>query len=77
MYNAETVQLAHPNPALVEQAAEVLSKAKRPLIIVGKGAAYARAEDAVTKLVNTTKIPFLPTPMGMYNSLNCYIINKD
>lgn len=64
LYNAETVKLAHPDPALVSQAADLLAGAKRPLIIVGKGAAYARAEDALNKLVDETKLPFLPTPMG-------------
>ncbi|XP_073961711.1 2-hydroxyacyl-CoA lyase isoform X2 [Choristoneura fumiferana] len=64
LYNAETVKLAHPDPALVSQAADLLAGAKRPLIIVGKGAAYARAEDALCKLVDETKLPFLPTPMG-------------
>uniref|UniRef100_A0A2A4JNL1 2-hydroxyacyl-CoA lyase n=2 Tax=Heliothis virescens TaxID=7102 RepID=A0A2A4JNL1_HELVI len=63
-YNAEPVSLAHPNPALVAQAAELLAKAERPLVIVGKGAAHARAEEAITKLVENTKLPFLPTPMG-------------
>lgn len=64
-YNAPVVSLAHPNPALVAQAADLLVKAERPLVIVGKGAAHARAEEAVTKLVQNTKLPFLPTPMGM------------
>lgn len=63
-YNAEPVRLAHPDPALVSQAADLLAKAERPLIIVGKGAAYGRAEDSIIKLVEKTKIPFLPTPMG-------------
>lgn len=63
-YNAEPVRLAHPDPALVSQAADLLAKAERPLIIVGKGAAYSRAEDSIIKLVEKTKIPFLPTPMG-------------
>nr|XP_049705424.1 2-hydroxyacyl-CoA lyase 1 isoform X1 [Helicoverpa armigera] len=63
-YNAEPVSLAHPNPALVAQAAELLSKAERPLVIVGKGAAHARAEESISKLVENTKLPFLPTPMG-------------
>ncbi|XP_034834568.1 2-hydroxyacyl-CoA lyase 1 [Maniola hyperantus] len=63
-YAAGTVKLAHPNPELVEQAADLLAKAQRPLIIVGKGAAYGRAEDALCKLVEATKVPFLPTPMG-------------
>lgn len=64
-YSAPPVALAHPNPALVSQAADLLAKAERPLIIVGKGAAHARAEEAITKLVENTKLPFLPTPMGM------------
>jgi 2-hydroxyacyl-CoA lyase 1 len=34
------------------------------LFIVGKGAAYAQAENELTQLVNRLKIPFLPTPMG-------------
>uniref|UniRef100_A0A9L0K9J9 2-hydroxyacyl-CoA lyase n=1 Tax=Equus asinus TaxID=9793 RepID=A0A9L0K9J9_EQUAS len=45
-------------------AASVLRNAKQPLIIIGKGAAYARAEEAVWKLVEQCKLPFLPTPMG-------------
>lgn len=65
-YNAPPVALAYPNPALVSQAADLLSKAERPLIIVGKGAAHARAEEEICKLVENTKLPFLPTPMGMY-----------
>ncbi|RVE53201.1 hypothetical protein evm_002034 [Chilo suppressalis] len=63
-YSAEPVKLAHPNPALVSQAADLLAKAERPLIIVGKGSAYGHAEVAITNLVEKTKIPFLPTPMG-------------
>ncbi|KAJ1442555.1 TPP-binding enzyme, conserved site [Sesbania bispinosa] len=48
----------------IEEAASLLRHAERPLIVFGKGAAYARAEDALRKLVETTGIPFLPTPMG-------------
>uniref|UniRef100_J3L0B3 2-hydroxyacyl-CoA lyase n=2 Tax=Oryza brachyantha TaxID=4533 RepID=J3L0B3_ORYBR len=48
----------------IEKAAELLRRAERPLVVFGKGAAYARAEDAIRKLVDTTGIPFLPTPMG-------------
>ena len=33
-------------------------------MIVGKGCAYGRAEKEVRQFVNTTRIPFLPTPMG-------------
>lgn len=53
-----------PNPLDIQNAVSVLSKAKRPLIIVGKGAAYARAEKEVRELIETTNIPFLATPMG-------------
>ncbi|CAG9564743.1 unnamed protein product [Danaus chrysippus] len=63
-YSADPVSLAHPNPILVNEAAELLAKAERPLIIVGKGAAYGKAEEAITKLVENIKVPFLPTPMG-------------
>ncbi|XP_028162719.1 2-hydroxyacyl-CoA lyase 1 isoform X1 [Ostrinia furnacalis] len=63
-YHADPVQLAHPSPVQVDKAAELLASARRPLIVVGKGAAYARAEAAVNQLVGDTKIPVLPTPMG-------------
>ena len=48
----------------VRQAVDVLKAAKGPLIVFGKGAAYARAEKQVRKLVEKTGIPFVATPMG-------------
>lgn len=48
----------------IEKAVILLRNAKRPLIVFGKGAAYGRAEGPLQELVNTTHIPFLPTPMG-------------
>ncbi|WCJ25296.1 2-hydroxyacyl-CoA lyase [Euphorbia peplus] len=48
----------------IEVAVELLRRAERPLIVFGKGAAYARAENELKKLVESTGIPFLPTPMG-------------
>ncbi|XP_050369290.1 2-hydroxyacyl-CoA lyase [Argentina anserina] len=48
----------------IEEAALLLRQAERPLIVFGKGAAYSRAESALKRLVETTGIPFLPTPMG-------------
>lgn len=48
----------------IEKAVALLRAAERPLIVFGKGAAYARAEDALQKLIESTGIPFLPTPMG-------------
>src|SRR5262249_15806675 len=53
-----------PAPAAVKRALEVLKSAKRPLIILGKGAAYAQADDAIRALVEKTGIPFLPMSMA-------------
>ena len=56
--------LASPPVNDLESAAKLLISAKKPLVIVGKGAAYARAEKPLTKLVSRCHLPFLPTPMG-------------
>ncbi|KAG7172512.1 2-hydroxyacyl-CoA lyase 1-like [Homarus americanus] len=56
------VSLASPD--LVSEAATLLAGAQRPLVVVGKGAAYGRAEEEVYRLVEKTGLPFLPTPMG-------------
>jgi oxalyl-CoA decarboxylase len=53
-----------PAPAAVRRALDVLRSAKRPLIILGKGAAYAQADDAIRALVEKTGIPFLPMSMA-------------
>jgi oxalyl-CoA decarboxylase len=53
-----------PSPESVTRALEVLKKAKRPLIILGKGAAYAQADDAIRALVETSGIPYLPMSMA-------------
>jgi len=53
-----------PAPAAVKRALDVLKSAKRPLIILGKGAAYAQADDAIRALVENSGIPFLPMSMA-------------
>jgi oxalyl-CoA decarboxylase len=53
-----------PAPAAVTRALDVLKGAKRPLIILGKGAAYAQADAAIRALVERTGIPFLPMSMA-------------
>jgi oxalyl-CoA decarboxylase len=53
-----------PSPDAVKRALDVLKGAKRPLIILGKGAAYAQADDAVKALVEKSGIPFLPMSMA-------------
>jgi hypothetical protein len=48
----------------VKRALDVLKSAKRPLIILGKGAAYAQADDAIRALVEKSGAPFLPMSMA-------------
>src|SRR5207247_1131899 len=53
-----------PAPPAVKRALDVLKSAKRPLIILGKGAAYAQADDAIRALVEKSGIPFLQMSMA-------------
>jgi oxalyl-CoA decarboxylase len=53
-----------PSPDAVKRALDVLKGAKKPLIILGKGAAYAQADDAIRTLVEKSGIPFLPMSMA-------------
>ena len=53
-----------PAPEAVARALGVLKSAKRPLILLGKGAAYAQADAAVRALVEKSGIPYLPMSMA-------------
>ena len=53
-----------PAPESVTRALDVLKNAKRPLIILGKGAAYAQADEAIRALVEKSGIPYLPMSMA-------------
>ncbi|MGE8941915.1 oxalyl-CoA decarboxylase [Leptospira interrogans] len=53
-----------PAPESIKRALDVLKGAKRPLIILGKGASYAQADDAIRALVEKSGVPFLPMSMG-------------
>jgi oxalyl-CoA decarboxylase len=53
-----------PAPAAVKRALDVLKGARRPLIILGKGAAYAQADDAIRTFVEKSGAPFLPMSMA-------------
>ncbi|MCV9934993.1 oxalyl-CoA decarboxylase [Boseaceae bacterium BT-24-1] len=53
-----------PAPDSIQRALDVLKGAKRPLIILGKGAAYAQADDEIRQLVEKSGIPFLPMSMA-------------
>lgn len=48
----------------IDAALAALKSAERPLVIVGKGAAYARAENEVREFIEATQLPYLATPMG-------------
>jgi oxalyl-CoA decarboxylase len=53
-----------PSQDSVKRALDVLKSAKRPLIILGKGASYAQADDAIRQFVEKSGAPFLPMSMG-------------
>ena len=53
-----------PAPASVKRALDLLKLAKRPLIILGKGAAYAQADDDIRAFVEKSGIPYLPMSMA-------------
>jgi len=53
-----------PDPAAVRRAVELIAGAKRPAVIIGKGAAFAKVEDELKELVETARIPYLPMSMA-------------
>jgi oxalyl-CoA decarboxylase len=53
-----------PAPDAVSRALSVLREAKRPLILLGKGAAYAQADAEIQALIEKTGIPYLPMSMA-------------
>src|SRR5215212_3394006 len=53
-----------PAPDAVQRALDLFKGAKKPLIILGKGAAYAQADDDIRKLIEKSGIQFLPMSMA-------------
>ena len=53
-----------PAPEAVDRALQLLAQAQRPLIVLGKGAAYAQADNVIQKFVEDTGIPYLPMSMA-------------
>ncbi|MFD5635937.1 oxalyl-CoA decarboxylase [Streptomyces sp. NPDC127077] len=53
-----------PGPEAVDRAVDLLAGAERPLLVLGKGAAYARADERVREFVESTGIPFIPMSMA-------------
>ncbi len=53
-----------PAPDAVKRALDLLKSAKKPLILLGKGAAYAQADADIKALIEKTGIPYLPMSMA-------------
>ena len=53
-----------PGPDAVTRALDVLKSAKRPLAIIGKGAAYAQEDETIRAFIEKAGIPYLPMSMA-------------
>jgi oxalyl-CoA decarboxylase len=53
-----------PAPESIKRALDLLASAQRPLIILGKGAAYAQADADIRSFIEKTGIPYLPMSMA-------------
>ena len=60
---APEISIPHPDPDAVQRIADLLASAERPLILVGKGAAWSDAGPAIQKLVDLG-IPYVCAPMA-------------
>ncbi|MFE4369305.1 oxalyl-CoA decarboxylase [Streptomyces sp. NPDC056835] len=53
-----------PAPEAVDRAVEILAGARRPLVVLGKGAAYAQADEKIRDFIESTGIPYVPMSMA-------------
>ncbi len=53
-----------PAPDSIKRALDVLKSAKKPLIILGKGAAYAQVDDEIRAFVETSGVPYIAMSMA-------------
>jgi oxalyl-CoA decarboxylase len=53
-----------PAPEAVDRAIDLLATAQRPLVVLGKGAAYAQADKPIRAFIEATGLPFLPMSMA-------------
>ena len=53
-----------PAPEAVDRAIDLLANAQRPLVVLGKGAAYAQADKEIRAFIEATGLPFLPMSMA-------------
>ena len=64
MFRCPSPPTSLASPQAISEAVSLLAVARRPLVVVGKGAAYGEAEEQVKLLIEKSGLPFLPTPMG-------------
>ena len=53
-----------PAPEAVDRAIALLANAERPLVVLGKGAAYAQADNEIRAFIEATGLPYLPMSMA-------------
>jgi oxalyl-CoA decarboxylase len=53
-----------PAPEAVDRAIDIIANAQRPLVVLGKGAAYAQADKEIRAFIEATGLPFLPMSMA-------------
>jgi oxalyl-CoA decarboxylase len=53
-----------PSPESIQRALDMMASAQRPLILLGKGAAYAQADSDIRSFIEKTGIPYLPMSMA-------------
>jgi oxalyl-CoA decarboxylase len=53
-----------PESAAVDRAIDLLATAERPLVVLGKGAAYAQADETIRDFIETTGVPYVPMSMA-------------
>ncbi|HCA85565.1 MAG TPA: oxalyl-CoA decarboxylase [Streptomyces sp.] len=53
-----------PDREAVDRALDLLSRAERPLVVLGKGAAYAQADEVLREFIESTGVPYLPMSMA-------------
>lgn len=53
-----------PNADSVKRAADLIAGARKPVFLLGKGAAYAQVDDKIRNLIKSTGIPYYPMSMA-------------
>jgi oxalyl-CoA decarboxylase len=53
-----------PGAEAIDRALDLLANAERPLVVLGKGAAYAQADEEIRAFLESTGLPYLPMSMA-------------